>query len=136
MRHGAIRLARRLVWCGALLAAAAGCADRGVESPGKGLPPAPWVSRALPEGRGEVKTEPDGKRVAVRYRGWTTADFSQFRTYAYDDVRTAPAPGHVAMPPIAGDPAKGRSLFLSRSLGPCTGCHLVQGLPALVQVRR
>ena len=31
------------------------------------------------------------------------------------------------MPPIAPDPKKGRSLFLSRSLGPCTGCHLVQG---------
>jgi sulfur-oxidizing protein SoxA len=31
------------------------------------------------------------------------------------------------MPRIAGDPAKGRKLFLARNLGPCTGCHLVQG---------
>jgi sulfur-oxidizing protein SoxA len=28
---------------------------------------------------------------------------------------------------VAGDPAKGRALFLDRAKGPCTGCHLVPG---------
>ena len=31
------------------------------------------------------------------------------------------------MPAGPGDAAKGRRLFLDRNLGPCTGCHLVQG---------
>jgi sulfur-oxidizing protein SoxA len=34
----------------------------------------------------------------------------------------------VGCPPgLAGDPARGRALFLNRSKGPCTGCHLVPG---------
>ena len=28
---------------------------------------------------------------------------------------------------MPGDAAKGRRLFLDRNLGPCTGCHLIQG---------
>ena len=105
---------------------AAGCAQ--TETKGiPGLPPTPWVSRAVPEAKGDFKTLPDGKRQAVRYRGWTTEDFGEYRTYAYDDPRPGPPPGRVAMPAMAGDPKRGRSLFLARSLGPCTGCHLIQG---------
>ena len=89
--------------------------------------PTPWMSRVVPEGRGDVKTLPDGKQQAARYAGWTTEDFGRFRTYAYDDARPEVPVAKVPMPAIAGDPKKGRSLFLSRAVGPCTGCHLVQG---------
>ena len=46
-----------------------------------------WTSRAIPEARGEIRTEANGRRVAVRYAGWSTTDYAQFRTYAYDDWR-------------------------------------------------
>jgi sulfur-oxidizing protein SoxA len=85
------------------------------------------VSRALPEARGDVTTQPDGKRVAVRYRGWTTEDFGGFRTYRYDDVRPEPAVSRPTVSGVKGDAKAGRTLFLARSLGPCTGCHLVPG---------
>jgi len=87
-----------------------------------------WVSRAIPEARGDVQVRADGTRHAVRYKGWSTTDYSRFRTYAYDDRTAQPAVQHGAPPPgVAGDAARGRALFLSRSLGPCTGCHLVPG---------
>lgn len=104
----------------------AGCAQTETKSTA-GLPPSPWVSRTVPEAKGEIKTLPDGKKQAVRYRGWTTEDFGRFRTYAYDDSRPEPSVGKVSMPGVAGDPKIGRRLFMSRSLGPCTGCHLIQG---------
>jgi sulfur-oxidizing protein SoxA len=91
------------------------------------VPPTPWVSRAIPEGRGEIKTLPDGKRRAVRYPGWTSEDFGRFRTYAYDDARPEVPISQAAMPAVTVDPKKGRRLFLDRRLGPCTGCHLIQG---------
>ena len=106
---------------------AAGCVRSDVAMSSAGLPPAPWVSGAVPEARGEIKTSPDGKKEAVRYRGWTTEDFSRFRTHAYDDLRPEPPLARAPMPAIPGDPEKGRRLFLDRNLGPCTGCHLVQG---------
>jgi sulfur-oxidizing protein SoxA len=87
-----------------------------------------WTSRALPEARGDLRIEPDGRRVAVRYPGWTTRDFGRFRTYAYDDGRTDPPVQTGAMPAgTVGDPARGRALFMDRAKGPCTGCHLVPG---------
>jgi sulfur-oxidizing protein SoxA len=87
-----------------------------------------WTSRALPEARGDLRIEPDGRRVAVRYAGWTTRDFGRFRTYAYDDGRTDPPVQQGAMPAGAvGDPTRGRALFMDRAKGPCTGCHLVPG---------
>lgn len=87
-----------------------------------------WTTRAIPEARGEVRVRPDGVREAVRYRGWTTEDFGRFRTYAYGDARPEPTVQRAAPPAgVVGDPKKGRSLFLSRSKGPCTGCHLVPG---------
>ena len=103
----------------------AGCAAVGADAP---LSSVPWTSRAIPEARGEVRTLPDGKRQAVRYRGWTTEDFGAFPTYAYGDTRSVP-PVQRATPPagVTGDPKKGRALFLSRAKGPCTGCHLVPG---------
>lgn len=87
-----------------------------------------WPSRAVPEGRGEFKTLPDGKREAIRYAGWTKADFGAFPAYAYGDKRADP-PVQKATPPagMTGDAKKGRALFLSRAKGPCTGCHLVPG---------
>jgi len=110
----------------------AACAP-GADSPAAraaATPPAPvkWTTRAVPEARGDVRTLPDGKREAVRYRGWTTEDFGRYRTYAYDDSRAEPAVTTMAaMPKIAGDPRIGRRLFLDRSRGPCTGCHLIRG---------
>lgn len=91
-----------------------------------GAPPPPWVSRATPEAKGEFRVR-DGKREQVRYRGWTTRDFRGFRTYAYDDTEPVPPVRKVAMPAGKGDPKAGRQLFLSRTIGPCTGCHLVPG---------
>src|SRR5262245_23734988 len=104
---------------------AAGCAGSDPKAASVGTSP-PWVSRAVPEGKGEIKTLPDGKTQAVRYPGWTSEDFSRFRTYAYDDARAEIPVARVPMPAITGDPTKGRRLFLDRNLGPCTGCHLVQ----------
>ena len=86
------------------------------------------TSRAIPEARGEIRTLPDGKREAIRYPGWPTADFGVYRTFAYGDQRPElPVQRATALPGITGDPAKGRALFLSRAKGPCTGCHLVPG---------
>jgi len=92
-----------------------------------GLPPAPWVSRAMAEAKGEMKTLPDGKKIQVRYKGWTTADFGQFRAYAYDDSRPEPRIGKIPLPAAKGDPKEGRKLFMARAKGPCTGCHLISG---------
>lgn len=111
-------------WAAAALLAV-GCAGA-ADAPPAATPPR-WSSRAIPEGRGEVRTEADGRRVAVRYPGWTTRDFGRFRTYAYDDTRPEPTVERAAPAAAAGDAVKGRALFLDRAKGPCTGCHLVPG---------
>ncbi len=110
----------------ALAALLAGCAQ-GDTRPTLGLPSAPWMTRAIPEARGEVTVLPTGARRAVRYPGWTSEDFGRFRSYAYDDLRPEVPVGTAPMPVIAGDPKIGRRLFVDRAKGPCTGCHLVQG---------
>lgn len=87
-----------------------------------------WTSRAIPEARGEVKVLPDGRRQAVRYKGWPARDFANFRTYAYDDMRPELPVQKAEMPKdLTGDSKRGRALFLSRTKGPCTACHLVPG---------
>jgi len=87
-----------------------------------------WASRAIPEARGDFRVLPDGRRAAIRYKGWTTRDFGAFRTYAYDDARPEPAVERAPAPAgSTGDPARGRALFLDRAKGPCAGCHLVPG---------
>jgi sulfur-oxidizing protein SoxA len=84
--------------------------------------------RTIPEARGDIRTLPDGTRVAVRYKGWTTKDYGAFRTYAYGDQRPEPPVKRASMPAgLTGDAAKGRALFLSRAKAPCSGCHLVPG---------
>jgi len=111
----------------AFVALSAGCAGTAAEAPDYGSVPR-WSSRALPEARGEIRTLTDGTRAAVRYRGWTTRDFAPYPTYGYDDSRREPPVERVTMPAsIEGDAHKGRALFLSRSKGPCTACHLVPG---------
>jgi len=84
----------------------------------------------IAEARGEIR-EVAGKRIQVRYReppfGSITANFEQWPTYAYTDGRTFPGPTRVPMPPITGEPAKGRGLVISRAKGPCIGCHLIPG---------
>ncbi len=113
---------------GLLLGALASIGFAQSDSPGKvGLPPRPWASRAIPEAMGELRALPDGKKVQVRYQGWTTVDFGRFRTYAYDDARPAPPVSKLSMPAVKGDPAQGRKLFMARAKGPCTGCHLIPG---------
>jgi sulfur-oxidizing protein SoxA len=119
-------------WLPALILAA-GCAlvasdepDYSTVSSWSGVPSS--APRTIPEARGDIRTLPDGQRDALRYRGWTTADFAGFRTYAYGDRRPEIPIQRAAMPGVvAGDPRKGRALFLSRGKGPCTGCHLVPG---------
>jgi sulfur-oxidizing protein SoxA len=89
-----------------------------------------WKSRAIPEARGEVK-EVDGTRVQVRYReepfSAMTVNYERWPTYAYTDTRTFPPPARTPMPAIKGDIARGRTLFMARTKGPCTGCHLIPG---------
>jgi sulfur-oxidizing protein SoxA len=117
---------RALAWA-ALAALSAGCAGTAPDVPDySGVPR--WSSRAIPEARGELRTVPDGKRAALRYRGWTTRDFDRSPTYAYDDQRPEPPVQRVTLPAgVEGDARKGRALFLSRSKGPCVACHLVPG---------
>ena len=108
-----------------------GCAGAEVDVSEKSTPP-PWVSRATPEGKGEIKALPDGKRVQVRYSGppfgpYAAVNFEEWRTYAYDDTRPAPPLARVPTPSVKGDPQQGRRLFLNRAKGPCTGCHLIPG---------
>ena len=105
----------------------AGCAAGARDAPDYSSVPA-WSSRAIPEAQGGFKALGDGKREAVRYKGWTTRDFGEFRTYAYADPRPEPPVRRVAMPSgVAGDVKKGRTLFLARAKAPCTGCHLIPG---------
>ncbi len=104
-----------------------GCAGTTIEAPDYSNVPK-WTTRALPEARGDFRVGPDGKRAAIRYRGWTTRDFGAFRTYAYDDTRPEPPVQKAALPAgVTGDPKKGRALFMNRAKGPCTGCHLIPG---------
>lgn len=111
----------------ALAALAAGCAGTAPETPDRAAVPR-WTSRAVPEARGEVRVLPDGTREAVRYQGWTRTDFGRYRTYAYDDTRPEPPVQKAgSLNSRAGDPVRGRKLFMARSKGPCTGCHLIPG---------
>jgi sulfur-oxidizing protein SoxA len=122
IRAGAAR------WLGLALFVAACASAAGDDTPPdyRGVPR--WTSRAIPEARGEIRTLPDGRRQAVRYKGWTTRDFGRFRTYAYDDQRPEVPVQKADMPKdLKGDPKRGRALFLARAKGPCTGCHLVPG---------
>jgi len=119
--------ARRWLCWVALVVASAGCTGTALDVPDYGGVPK-WSTRALPEARGELRTQPDGKRVAVRYPGWTTRDFDRAATYAYEDQRSEPAVQRVTMRTgVVGDAAKGRALFLNRGKGPCIACHLVPG---------
>ena len=47
---------------------AAGCVKSEREGGGRARAPPPWVSRAVPEGRGDIKTRPDGRarQCAIR----------------------------------------------------------------------
>src|SRR5215831_11710989 len=95
------------------------------------MTPGPWKSRAIPEAQGEVK-EVDGKKMQVRYKEEpferVQRDWSQWRTYAYNDSRPEPPVQKASMPKgVKGDAKLGRQLFMDRAKGPCTGCHLIQG---------
>ncbi len=116
-----------LVRWGCLLTLVAGCVTAATDTPDYSSVPA-WSSRAIPEAQGSMRTTADGKREAVRYKGWTTRDFGAFRTYAYADTRPEPPVQRAVMPNgVTGDAKKGRALFLARAKGPCTGCHLIPG---------
>src|SRR6266849_909157 len=93
-----------LTWVVAGAFAASGCARTDTASPRAGPSPSPWVSRAIPEARGDVKAGADGRPQAIRYAGWSTEDYGRFRTYAYDDRRPEVAIGKAPMPAVAGDP--------------------------------
>ena len=123
----------RFVWLSptlgsvALGALALGCAGTAMEVPDYSNVPK-WTTRAVPAARGDFRVRPDGKREAIRYKGWTTRDFAAFRTYAYDDTRPEPSVQKAAPPAgVTGDAKKGRALFMARAKGPCTGCHLIPG---------
>ena len=109
------------------MAFSAGCAGTTARAPDYSDLPT-WVSHAIPEARGDFRALADGGRAAVRYAGWTTRDFGKFRTYAYDVTRAEPPVQRATIPAgAAGDPKKGRALFLDRAKGPCVGCHLIPG---------
>lgn len=114
-------------WLLAVVVLALGCATAATDAPDYRAISA-WKTRAVPEARGDVRTTSDGKREALRYPGWTKTDFGKFTTYAYTDMRSAPPVQRAAMPAgVTGDAGKGRALFMNRSKGPCTGCHLIPG---------
>jgi sulfur-oxidizing protein SoxA len=120
------RLAALPRWLAALVLAG-GCATAAGDAPDYSSIP-PWTTRAIPEARGDFRAAARGAPEALRYAGWTKTDFRRFRTYAYTDLRTEIPLRRAPMPPaVKGDAGKGRALFLSRSKGPCTGCHLVPG---------
>src|SRR5256712_12087712 len=86
-----------------------------------------WASRAIAEARGDFRVLPDGRRAAIRYKGWTTRDFRAFRTYAYDDARPEPAVERAPAPAgRAGGPARGRWRILDRAKRHCAVSHLVR----------
>lgn len=113
------------VWGGTALAVAFGVAACATALPDK------WESKATPEAQGIVKMV-NGKPQQARYaegpfRG-VKADWSQYRTQSYYDDRPAPAVVKATMPKdLKGDPKEGRKIFMARSIGPCTGCHLIRG---------
>ena len=121
-----MRAAPILRWL-ATLVLAVGCATTASDVPDYASVPA-WRTRAIPEARGDVRGAVGGKREALRYAGWSKTDFGRFRTYAYTDARSDLPVQRATMPVgVTGDARKGRALFLSRSKGPCTGCHLIPG---------
>jgi sulfur-oxidizing protein SoxA len=121
-----MRAATALRWVAAV-GLAVGCATAATDTPDYSSVPA-WTTRAIPEARGDFRTAAAGKREALRYAGWTKTDFHRFRTYAYTDTRPDLPVQRVTMPVGAmGDAKKGRALFMSRSKGPCIGCHLIPG---------
>src|SRR5512145_3262945 len=78
--------------------------------------PGPWKSRAIPEAQGQVK-ELDGKKIQVRYKeepfDRQQRDWSQWRTYAYNDNRPEPPVQKISMPKdVKGDAKLGRKLFM------------------------
>jgi sulfur-oxidizing protein SoxA len=85
-----------------------------------------WKSLATPESQGLIK-EVGGKRIQVRYPfgGFGTENFEKWPTHAYDSPGWAPAKAAQMPAGIQGDPKKGAALFRDRTIGPCTGCHLI-----------
>lgn len=118
---------RKTVLIGGGVLAAAALVVVGCVTPG----PIEWQSQAVPEAQGIVKLE-DNKPQQQRYKegpfSGVKPDWSQYRTYAYNDTKPEIPVTKAAMPAgLKGDPAEGRKIFMNRSLGPCTGCHLIRG---------
>jgi sulfur-oxidizing protein SoxA len=93
--------------------------------------PIEWQSRAVPEAQGIVKLVDDKPRQQ-RYKegpfSGVKPDWSQYRTYVYNDAKPEiPVTKAVFPKDLKGDPAEGRKIFMNRGLGPCTGCHLIRG---------
>jgi sulfur-oxidizing protein SoxA len=78
-------------------------------------------TRVIPEAAGIVRTEPDGRRVQMRYPKWDDTDFSAFPTHGYGDTRTG-LPVKAADPPPTGDPRAGEEVW-KRSA--CINCHIL-----------
>jgi len=75
-----------------------------------------------------VRIQPDGRRVRALPGLDRRADYSGFRTYAYDDTRPEPPVQRATMPPgVTGDATRGRALFLDRGVARAPACHLVPG---------
>jgi sulfur-oxidizing protein SoxA len=121
-----MRAAAALRWVAAV-GLAVGCTTAATDTADDSSVPA-WTTRAIPEARGDLRTVANGRREALRYAGWTKTDFHRFRTYAYTDTRPDLPVQRVTMPAgVTGDARKGRALFMSRTKGPCIGCHLIPG---------
>jgi len=74
----------------------------------------------------------DGRRTQIRYKeepfSAVTVNFERWPTYAYTDNSELSPAEPSPMPGVKGDPRQGRELFMARTKGPCTGCHLIPGV--------
>jgi sulfur-oxidizing protein SoxA len=93
--------------------------------------PIEWTSQAIKESAAPIE-EKEGKKLQVRYnedpyKPFANTNWSQYRTYAYNESIASPPVVKAEMPKdIKGDPEKGKKLFQDRSKAPCTGCHVVR----------
>lgn len=80
-----------------------------------------WVSRVIEVAKGNITKKQNGEAAQVRYKGWTTQDFSQYPNHSYKDTVKNVSIKKVAMPDIKGDVSTGKKIWGN---SPCINCHV------------